>query len=343
MTTPRPLRKLGFLHIVPFHREDPARGLEEALSLFEHGEGLGLDSGWIRTRHIQYGIPSAAVFLAAASQRTTRLELGTAVIPTVYESSLRLAEDLAVADLLSGGRLQPGLSVGPAKHSDEVAESILGPGWRGEDISYARIERILGFLRGEKVDRHEREIGLGGVTELSSDRVEPHSAGLASRIWYGGGSLRSAEWAGRQGLKLLVSNISTAEQSDVFPIAQRQQIDRFRAHHPSGDAATVAKGHVIIPTDNATAQQRAKFASYVEARTPRTQQVQNGRTLIAPDLIGSTSEIVDRIASDPSFQGSDEILFELPFQFDDADYRHILRELAENIGPALGWAPDQTV
>jgi len=63
----RPLRKLGFLHIVPFRRDAPGEGLEEALRLFEYGEELGFDGGWVRTRHIQYGLPSAAVFLAAAA------------------------------------------------------------------------------------------------------------------------------------------------------------------------------------------------------------------------------------------------------------------------------------
>ncbi|MDP5228013.1 MULTISPECIES: LLM class flavin-dependent oxidoreductase [Arthrobacter] len=339
MSARRPLSKLGFLHIVPFTRDDPARGLQEALRLFEYGEELGLDGGWIRTRHVQYGVPSAAVFLAAAAQRTRRLELGTAVIPTVYESPLRLAEDLGLADLLSDGRLQPGLSVGPAKHSDQVAENILGPGWREEDISYGRLERILGFIRGVQVDETEREIGLGGAVEMSSDRVEPHSEGLASRIWYGGGSLRSAEWAGRTGLKLLVSNICSADGFTEFELAQRAQIDRFREHHPAGERAVVSKGHVILPTDNATAQQREKFEAYVEARTPRTRYAEGARTLIARDIIGSTEEIVERIRQDLGFQGADEILIELPFQFDDADVRHIVREFAENIGPALGWSP----
>jgi len=66
----RPLARLGFLHIVPFRRDAPAEGLEDALRLFEYGEALGFDVGWVRTRHIQYGIPSAPVFLAAAAQRT---------------------------------------------------------------------------------------------------------------------------------------------------------------------------------------------------------------------------------------------------------------------------------
>lgn len=343
MSTASTPKKLSFLHIVPFTRDDPAAGLEDALDLFSYAEELGLDGGWIRTRHIQYGVPSAAVFLAAAAQRTSRIDLGTAVIPTVYESPLRLAEDLALADILSGGRLQPGLSVGAAKHDATVSERILGARWQEEDTSYARVERIRSFIAGTPVtDAGERAIGLGGVGEFSSDRVEPHSPGLAERLWYGAGSLRSARWAGEAGFKLLVSNISTAENSEVFTTAQREQIDLFRSVHAAGDEAVVSVGRVVIPTDGATSEQRERFESYVDARTARTLQPQGERrTIIAPDVLGSTEQIAAALRADAAVQGADELLFELPFQFGREDYRHILRVVAEEVGPALGWTPQR--
>jgi hypothetical protein len=51
------------------------------------------------------------------------------------------------------------------------------------------------MVRGEAVTPFR---GTEGIEDLS-DRVQPHSAGLADRVWYGGASLRSAEWAGRTG------------------------------------------------------------------------------------------------------------------------------------------------
>lgn len=104
----RPLRKLGFLTIGLFDEADPRRGHESTLEIIELGERLGFDSAWLRHRHLQYGISSPVAVLAAASQRTRRIELGTAVIPLGWENPLRLAEDLATVDLLSGGRLNPG-------------------------------------------------------------------------------------------------------------------------------------------------------------------------------------------------------------------------------------------
>lgn len=100
--TSKPLRKLGFLTIGLFDEADPRRGHESTLSIIELGERLGFDSAWVRHRHLQYGISSPVVVLAAASQRTSRIQLGTAVTPLGWENPLRLAEDLATVDILSG-------------------------------------------------------------------------------------------------------------------------------------------------------------------------------------------------------------------------------------------------
>ena len=115
-----PLAKLGFLTIGSFDGADPGPGHRTTLEVIELGERLGFDSAWVRNRHLQYGISSPVAVLSAASQRTRRIELGTAVIPLAWENPLRLAEDLATVDVLSGGRLNPGVSIGPPMHWDDV-------------------------------------------------------------------------------------------------------------------------------------------------------------------------------------------------------------------------------
>src|ERR1041385_1882372 len=122
--TSRPLRKLGFLTIGLFDEADPRPGHESTLEIIELGERLGFDSAWLRHRHLPYGISSRVAVLPAASQRTSRIELGTAVIPLGWENPLRLAEDLATVDLLSGGRLNPGVSVGPPMHWGQIREAL---------------------------------------------------------------------------------------------------------------------------------------------------------------------------------------------------------------------------
>src|SRR5687768_5604366 len=139
----QPLRKLGFLTIGLFDEADPRRGHESTLEIIELGERLGFDSAWLRHRHLQFGISSPVTLLAAASQRTSRIELGTAVIPLGWENPLRLAEDLATVDLLSGGRINPGVSVGPPMHWDRVKDALYPGTAEAEDFSYTRVERLL--------------------------------------------------------------------------------------------------------------------------------------------------------------------------------------------------------
>src|SRR3984885_14671948 len=138
-----PLRKLGFLTIGLFDEASPGQGHESTLEIIELGERLGFDSAWVRHRHLQYGISSPVAVLAAASQRTSRIDLGTAVIPLGWENTLRLAEDLATVDILSGGRLNPGISVGPPMHFDDVKAALSPATWEHEDFSYERVSRLL--------------------------------------------------------------------------------------------------------------------------------------------------------------------------------------------------------
>src|SRR3954471_19848824 len=208
-----PLEKLGFLTIGLFDPADPARGHESTLEVIELGERLGFDSAWVRHRHLQFGISSPVAVLAAATQRTRRIALGTAVIPLGWENPLRLAEDLATVDVLSGGRLNPGVSVGPPTHWDDVRDALYPDTADVEDFSYERVARLMRLIRGERAGSFA---GREGVVEEWSDRVQPHSPGLAGRMWYGGGSLRSARWAGEQGMNLLTSNVIQAEQSEDF-------------------------------------------------------------------------------------------------------------------------------
>ncbi|MDX2583764.1 LLM class flavin-dependent oxidoreductase [Streptomyces sp. WI04-05B] len=72
MSTPS-ISSLAFLTPGNFADDDPYTGLEETLQLFEYGERLGFDGAWIRQRHLEHGVGSAAVFLAAAGQRTERV------------------------------------------------------------------------------------------------------------------------------------------------------------------------------------------------------------------------------------------------------------------------------
>ena len=336
-----PLRRLGFLTIGLFDPADPAAGHRTTLEVIELGEQLGFDSAWLRHRHLQYGISSPIAVMAAAGQRTSRIELGTAVTPLGWENPLRLAEDLATVDLLSGGRINPGVSVGVPMQYEHLKTALYPDSADVEDFTHARVERLLGFVAGDTASAFA---GRQGFEEFA-DRVQPHSPGLRSRMWYGAGSLRSARWAGDHSMNLLSSSVVFAEPGGATDFAeiQREQIVAFRAAHPAGAAARVSQGLVVIPTDSATAEQRAKYAGYVEARTPRTAGPQGPRgMLFARDLVGSSAQIAGELYAHAGFREVDEVAFALPFTFEPADYVQILTDIATRLGPALGWRPAMT-
>ncbi|MBN9612036.1 MAG: LLM class flavin-dependent oxidoreductase, partial [Actinobacteria bacterium] len=221
---------------------------------------------------------------------------------------------------------------------DAVNDLVHDAGWREEDYGYGRIERLRSLLAGDRVREVPEYNGIGG--DFDSERVEPYSPGLASRLWYGGGSLRSASWAGQADFNWLTSNIGTTDDGTIdFARAQRAKIDAWRAGLPSGSQARVAVARVVVPTDGASPAQLAKYRAYVEARTPRTAKIHGANTIIAKDLIGSTEEIVARIREDVAYQATDDYLFELPFEFELEDWRHITEQLATAIAPELGWRP----
>jgi alkanesulfonate monooxygenase SsuD/methylene tetrahydromethanopterin reductase-like flavin-dependent oxidoreductase (luciferase family) len=330
-----PLQKLGFLTIGLFDGADPGPGHETTLRVIELGEQLGFDSAYVRHRHLQYGISSPVAVLAAATQRTRRIQLGTAVIPLGWENPLRLAEDLATVDILSGGRLNPGVSVGPPMRWNEVKGALYPDTADVEDFGYERVARLLRFVRGESTGGFA---GREGVVEEFSDRVQPHSPGLGDRMWYGGGSLRSAQWAGEHGMNFLSSSVVRVEGGSTdFAGIQAGQLQAFKAANPTGRAS---QGLVVIPTDSATDEQRAKYAAYVEARTPRTTAPQGpARLLFAADLIGTAEQIAEGLYAHAGFREVDEVVFALPFSFEHGDYVQILTDIATQLGPALGWRP----
>src|SRR5712691_8894954 len=125
----------------------------ELLEQVEAADALGFDSFWIAEHHFhEYGgIPRPPVWMAAAAERTSRIRLGSAVVVLPFDNPLRTAEDYAMVDVLSGGRLNLGVGAGYLKHEyagfgldieekrvrfDEALAIVL-EAWKGERFSYA--------------------------------------------------------------------------------------------------------------------------------------------------------------------------------------------------------------
>ncbi|MFC5752372.1 LLM class flavin-dependent oxidoreductase [Actinomadura rugatobispora] len=331
------IRSLSFLSPGNYRDDDPYAGLEATLRLFEFGEDEGFDGAWIRQRHLEHGVSSAAVFLAAAGQRTRRLELGTAVIPIGYENPFRLGEDLTTADVLSRGRLQAGFSTG-MPHAELLGDLVHDGDWRGYDLAYGRIARLLEHLRGEFLGGPDTVIHSPG--NVQRPRLQPHSPGLLDRVWYGGGSLRSVRWAAEHGLNLLTGNIVRGEGTDDFVTAQLAQITEYRRLLAPGRPGRVALGRVIVPFDGADAATRDRYRAYAAGRHERTLAPQGEhRFVFAPDLVGPAEEIVERLRADAAVAAVSELRLELPYEFEAHDYEQILHDVRTLIAPELGWRP----
>ena len=325
----------------------PYTGFEQTLALFAAGEALGFDSAWVRQRHLERAVSSSATFLAAASQRTSRIGLGVAVIQMGYENPFRLAEDLATVDVLSRGRLNVGLSAGAPAHGILLGDRLFDSNPELVDFSYARVERLRRNLAGDWLGDEDAfvESAAGRVRP----RVTPYASGLTERLWYGGGSLRSVEWAGRNGFNLLIGNITTGDGTDDYRDAQLRQLDLYRSQWSKGDEAQkahksraprVALGRVIVPTDGADAATRQRYRDFAAGRHARTLAPQGDRrTLFVPDLVGSSDEIVSRLLDDPVLAQVGELRLELPYALPFENYQQIIEDFITRIAPELGWRP----
>jgi alkanesulfonate monooxygenase SsuD/methylene tetrahydromethanopterin reductase-like flavin-dependent oxidoreductase (luciferase family) len=336
----RPLRRLGILTVGQFDPADPGPGHHQTLRLIELAEDIGFDSVWVRQRHLQPVVSSPVALLAAASQRTSRIALGTAVIPLGLENPFRLAEDLATVDVLSGGRLCPGVSVGTPLLYDQFRTALYPETHDVENFSKERVSRLLACLRGDRVSDFEGAVG----EDRFCRRVQPHSPGLADRVWYGGG-LTSAAWAGSHGLNYLTANIVSTDGSASrdFATVQAEHIDAFFTHHPRPESARAAQGLVVMPTDSASREQIVRYRSYAEGRFKRARQPQGPRGMVAsPDFVGTSAEIADVLLTHRAFQRVDEAVFALPFGFREDDYVQIIADIATRLAPKLGWSPAQS-
>src|ERR1700760_3211716 len=96
--------------------------LLQSIDLAVAAEELGADGAYFRVHHFANQLASPFPLLAAIGAKTESIEIGTAVIAMRYENPLYMAEDAGSADLISGRRLQLGISRGSP---EQVIE-----GWR---------------------------------------------------------------------------------------------------------------------------------------------------------------------------------------------------------------------
>jgi alkanesulfonate monooxygenase SsuD/methylene tetrahydromethanopterin reductase-like flavin-dependent oxidoreductase (luciferase family) len=269
--------------------------------------------------------------------RTTKIELGTAVIDMRYENPLYMAEDAAAADLISAhatgiGRLQLGLSRGSPETSLNGYESfgyVPAEGRDPADDARTKTEIFRAAIGGAGVARSARGNGILNI--------EPQSPGLSERIWWGSGTRASAQWTGEQGMNLMSSTLLTEDTGVPFDELQAEQIEIFRsawreAGHEGEPRVSVSRSILPITTD----EDRAYFGGE-RGSEDQVGYLDGGLARFGKSYVGEPDEIADALAKDAAVQAADTVLVTVPNQL-GVDYNaRLLGTIVQDVAPAVGW------
>src|SRR5215207_4688082 len=202
--------RLGFLTHLHVGR-DAADSYRIALDLFEAAEQIGYDSGWVAQHHFLNGdarMPSTLTFLAAAAERTRRINLGTAIVILPLEDPVRVAEDAAVVDTLSGGRLQLGLGTG----GDPLTFAAFGKDLASRRARYAEGVAVI------------QQALAGNPINGTDARLYPPAPALGGRLWESTLSAEGGARIGRSGNGLLLARTAFMSDAptdvDQLPVAE---------------------------------------------------------------------------------------------------------------------------
>src|SRR3977135_4353550 len=242
--------RLGFLthlHV----GSDAADSYRIALVLFAAAEQLGFDSGWVAQHHFLNGsgrLPSTLTFLAAAAERTRRIQLGTAIVILPLADPVRVAEDAAAVRPSAGGRRQLGLGTGGAP----LTFAAFGQDLESRRDRYAEALQVLSeALSGKRINGTDA-------------RLYPPAPTLPERMWESTLSVTGATRIGQHGNALLLARTAflSNESTDVAQVPVAQAF--VREHSARSGCARLGLSRTVYPAaDRPTAM--AHLASGVAA------------------------------------------------------------------------------
>jgi len=338
------MKNIGFLsfgHWAPSPHSgtrSAADALLQSIDLAIAAEELGADGAYFRVHHFANQLSSPFPLLAAIGARTSRIEIGTAVIDMRYENPLYMAEDAGSADLISGGRLQLGISRGSP---EQVIEGYRyfghepTDGTDQADMAREHTRVFLEVLKGEGFAEPNPRPMFANPPGLL--RIEPYSNGLRERIWWGAGTRRTAQWAAEQGMNLMSSTLLSEDTGVPFHQLQAEQIDLFRkawtaSGHTRQPRVSVSRSIFPIVSDLDLSYFGREGGSqdqigYIDGGIARF-----GKTYAAPP-----DQLIDQLAKDEAIDSADTLLLTIPNQL-GVDYcSHVLATLLKDVAPALGW------
>jgi alkanesulfonate monooxygenase SsuD/methylene tetrahydromethanopterin reductase-like flavin-dependent oxidoreductase (luciferase family) len=267
--------------------------------------------------------------------------MGTGVIDMRYENPLYMAEEAAATDLISGGRLQLGISRGSPEPARNGAAAF---GYRPEagesdaDMARRHTAQFRQAISGAGVAEADPRYAGGASGRLP---VQPQSPGLDQRIWWGAGSRNTAVWAAGLGMNLMSSTLLTEDTGVPFDQLQAEQIQLFReawtaaghAHQPR-----VSVSRSVLPIVDG---EDSRYFGGSALRDVRDQVgIIDGVTArFGKSYVGEPDALAEQLAADAAVQAADTLLLTVPNQLGVDFNAKMLGNIARYIAPALGWAP----
>jgi len=245
--------RFAVLHHLESAEGEPAAAVyADVTEQVQAAEALGYEIAWVAEHHFSPAkgrAPSPLLFLMHTAGQTRSLRLGTAVLPAPFYNALRLAENVALFDQLTGGRLECGISSSGVP--DEMR--VFGVAQEGK---HARLRESLLWLRrawaGEPVSS-----SIGAVGGADGVRVVPEPLqDPAAMVWVAASTPGAARVAGELGYHLLLPSLKTVETSaEHVAIYQAELAERG---HDAATRKLQQTLHLILDEDHDRAMRRAE-------------------------------------------------------------------------------------
>ncbi|MFS2185974.1 LLM class flavin-dependent oxidoreductase [Mucilaginibacter sp. Mucisp84] len=339
------MKKIGFLSFghwsdhPAYKTRTAADTLLQSIDLAVAAEEIGLDGAYFRVHHFASQLASPFPLLSAIGAKTSRIEIGTGVIDMRYENPLYMVEDAGAADLISGGRLQLGISRGSP-------EQVIA-GWRYFGYEPAEGENDADMGRKKALVFLDKLKGIGFAEPNPYPmfpnppgllRLEPHSEGLRQRIWWGAASNATAVWAAEQGMHLQSSTLKFDESGKPFHVQQAEQIRAYKeawkkAGHDREPRVSVSRSIFALVND----QDRLYFGQQGKGADSFGYIEADKRAVFGRSYAAEPDRLIAELSKDEAIQEADTVLLTIPNTL-GVDYNvHVLSSILEHVAPGLGW------
>jgi alkanesulfonate monooxygenase SsuD/methylene tetrahydromethanopterin reductase-like flavin-dependent oxidoreductase (luciferase family) len=248
-----------------------------------------------------------------------------------------MAEEAAATDLISGGRLQLGVSRGSPETALRGSEAFgYVPPAKGSDAELAREKTalFLAAISGATVVDADPRMTGGAPGRLA---IQPQAPGLRERIWWGSGTRGTAAWTAQQGMNLMSSTLLSEDTGVPFDELQAEQIGRYRAAWADAGwerEPQVSVSRSVLPITSDLDRQ------YFGSQTGEDQvgYLEGARSRFGKSYVGEPDRLAEELAKDAAVREADTLLITVPNML-GVDYNaRLLETIVAHVAPSIGWA-----